>query len=50
VSVFLPLFLGHGALLHLFWCRVHLRRADRIGAGLAHDGHGTEMQRVSAPA
>ena len=26
VGVFLPLFVLHGALLHAFWCRVHLRR------------------------
>ncbi len=25
VSVFLPLLLLHGALLHAYWCRVHLR-------------------------
>ena len=28
-SVFLPLFLVFGVLLHLFWCRVHLPRAAR---------------------
>jgi hypothetical protein len=26
LSAFLPLFLAHGALLQLFWCRVHMRR------------------------
>jgi hypothetical protein len=32
-AVFLPLFLLHGALLHAFWCRVHLPRAGRRDAG-----------------
>ena len=32
-AVFLPLFLLHGALLHAFWCRVHLRRVDQHGGG-----------------
>jgi hypothetical protein len=44
-AVFLPLFLVHGALLHVYWCRVHLprvRHADPAGpAGDAVDGMAT---------
>jgi hypothetical protein len=28
-AIFLPLFVVHGALLHMYWCRVHLARAAR---------------------
>ena len=31
-SVFLPLFLVYGVLLHVFWCRVHLRRTASRGS------------------
>ncbi len=32
-TVFLPLFLLHGVLLHAFWCRIYLPRVRPVGAG-----------------
>ena len=29
-SIFLPLFLLHGVLLHTYWCRVHLAKTARL--------------------
>ena len=31
-AIFLPLFAVHGALLHVFWCRVYLPRRRHAGA------------------
>jgi hypothetical protein len=31
--IFLPLFLGHGVLLHTYWCRIHLAGSRHAGAG-----------------
>jgi hypothetical protein len=31
LAIFGPLFIAHGALLHAYWCRVHLRR--RLASG-----------------
>ena len=35
-GVFLPLFLLHGALLHTFWCRVHLARSSTSSTPASH--------------
>jgi hypothetical protein len=32
-GIFLPLFVLHGALLHTFWCRVHLTRGRHVDVG-----------------
>jgi hypothetical protein len=29
LTIFVPLFLAHGSLLNLYWCRVHLARRNR---------------------
>jgi hypothetical protein len=33
-SIFVPLFVLHGALLHTYWCRIHLARGRRVDAGV----------------
>jgi hypothetical protein len=32
-GIFLPLFVMHGALLHAYWCRIHLPRSRHAHAG-----------------
>jgi hypothetical protein len=33
-AIFLPLFALHGALLHVFWCRIYLARRSRLGTAV----------------
>ena len=35
-GIFLPLFVVHGILLHMYWCRVHLARTRHAAAGIPH--------------